>query len=181
MGGNCWASAADPIASHAAQQFAAIPENPNRIRDTTPATVLSRLLCGRSDNGFSIADQCRLRASWSSRSVQARKLNSSQREAHTKLITLLAVRVSARWPEYVSTRQRRYALRQGANRWPRVAFQMNRRGASKPFSFSIEYRRKGRLPEHCACKVKSREPVGCYHGARSCGGEAVGIAAIAAC
>jgi len=40
-----------------------------------------------------------LPASSSSRPVQARKLNSSHREAHTKLITLFAVKVSARWPE----------------------------------------------------------------------------------
>jgi hypothetical protein len=33
------------------------------------------------------------------RPVQARKLNNSQREAQTKLITLLAVKVSARMPE----------------------------------------------------------------------------------
>jgi len=43
---------------------------------------------------------------------------------------LPAVNVSAGIPEYVSTRQRRYSLRQGASLWPRVAFQRNRKGAS---------------------------------------------------
>ena len=48
-----------------------------------------------TDNCF----QARLRASRCMRPVQARKLNSSQREAQTKLITLLAVKVSAHIPE----------------------------------------------------------------------------------
>ncbi len=47
--------------------------------------------------------------------------------------------VSAFLPEYVSTRHFKYSLRQGASRWPRVAFQINRRGASTriPFRLSI--------------------------------------------
>ncbi len=46
--------------------------------------------------------------------VQCKKLNSSQRETQTKPAMLLKVSASARWPEYVSTRQRRYGLRHGA-------------------------------------------------------------------
>ncbi len=60
--------------------------------------------------------QACLRASFSTRPVHARKLNNSQRDDHMNLKIFFAVRVSALWPEYVSTRQRRYSLRHGVSR-----------------------------------------------------------------
>ena len=61
-----------------------------------------------------------VRASRSSCPVHARKRNSSQRSAHINPSTAPAVNVSAFFPEYVSTRQRRNSLRQGASLWPRA-------------------------------------------------------------
>ena len=83
----------------------------------------------------------RRRVSRSRLSVQARKLSSSHLVDQRKPSTAEAVNVSARLPEKVSTRQRRYSLRHGASRWPRVAFQMKRSGASNgwvPLASSIE-------------------------------------------
>jgi len=73
----------------------------------------------------------RFRASRSTWPVQRRNFSSSRRSVQKNLITLFAVSVSARWPEYVSTRQRRNSLRHGANRWPRVAFHKKRSAANK--------------------------------------------------
>jgi len=75
--------------------------------------------------------QARFRVSRSSRPVHARKLNNSHRESHTNPSKSRVLNVSAGLPEYVSTRQRRNSLRHGVSRWPRVAFQMKRKGANK--------------------------------------------------
>ena len=75
--------------------------------------------------------QARFRVSRSSRPVHARKLNNSHRESHTNPSKSRVLNVSAGLPEYVSTRQRRNSLRHGISRWPRVAFQMKRKGANK--------------------------------------------------
>jgi len=45
-------------------------------------------------------------------------------------------------PEKVSTRQRRYSLRHGVSRWPRVAFHKKRSDASTKGPFEDEYRRR---------------------------------------
>ncbi len=71
------------------------------------------------------------RASPSSRPAQNRKLSNSHLDSHIKPNTSRALNVSAGFPEYVSTRQRKNSLRQGVSRCPRVAFQTNRIAPNK--------------------------------------------------
>lgn len=71
------------------------------------------------------------RASRSKVPVQNRKLSNSHFDSHINPNTSRAVSVSAGFPEYVSTRQRRNSLRQGVSRFPRVAFQRNRSAPNK--------------------------------------------------
>jgi hypothetical protein len=73
----------------------------------------------------------RFRASRCIRPVHSRKLSSSPRVSQRNRIIMRGVSVSARTPENVSTRQRRYSLRHGLSRCPRVAFQMNRIAENK--------------------------------------------------
>jgi hypothetical protein len=80
----------------------------------------------------------RFRASRCIRPVHSRKLSTSPRVSHRNRITLREVSVSARIPENVSTRQRKYSLRHGLSRWPRVAFQINRIAENKLCPFPQE-------------------------------------------
>jgi hypothetical protein len=65
------------------------------------------------------------RASFCTRPVQKRKSSSSHFDSQKKPKMSRARRLSAGFPEYVSTRHFRNSLRHGASRCPRVAFQMN--------------------------------------------------------
>ena len=85
------------------------------------------------DHGFFRASRC-------TRPVQARKLNSSQRDDHINASTSRNFIFSAHCPEYVSIRQRRYSLRQGRSREPRVAFHKKRSEANKVVDPCFEYK-----------------------------------------
>lgn len=92
----------------------------------------------RSAGNTSPAFHARFRASRCIRPVHTRKLSNSPRVSHKNRMTLREVSVSARIPENVSTRQRRYSLRHGLSRCPRVAFQINRIAENKLFSLPQE-------------------------------------------
>ena len=65
------------------------------------------------------------RASFCSRPVQNKKLSSSHFDSHINPSTSRVRKLSAGFPEYVSTLHFRNSLRHGRSRCPRVAFQIN--------------------------------------------------------
>ena len=79
------------------------------------------------------ADYGLRRASFCTRPVQKRKSSSSHFDAQKNPKMSLARKLSAGFPEYVSTLHFRNSLRHGVRRCPRVAFQINFSAPNKLF------------------------------------------------